>query len=336
MSLQGDAAGRVLLICPRFFDYQARIAGVLHRLGYDTVVLDDRPSSATVYKGALRLAPAATAALTRTLMLRHVSKVAGQRFDHVLVVKGEAVSRAVLMSLRDMFPTARFSLYLWDAVRNNANSLAASSLYDAIATFDTADAERHKWTYRPLFAKDAPSDTLTPKVYDWSFVGTLHSDRLAVLRRLAARLDGRPHYIFGFYASALLAAIGALKNILGGRPALGTVSTKPLDPATVRLIASQSECIVDIEHPRQVGLTIRTIETLLSGRKLITTNVMVRQSALFDPTRVCVIDRHDPVVPAEFFDSNFRPLSQAVRYGYSEECWARHVLGLPDPLSHQF
>ena len=70
---------------------------------------------------------------------------------------------------------------------------------------------------------------------------------------------------------------------------------------------------------------------MLAGRKLITTNQTIRASAFYDASRVCVIDRNAPVVPPAFFDSPFLPLPDAVRYGYSDECWARHALGLPDP-----
>lgn len=323
-------AGRVLVICPRFFDYQTRIARILQQLGHDTVVLDDRPLNQSVYKIALRLAPRITAALTRGAMVRHLSQVKDQHFDHVLVVKGEAVTPKVLSFLRGRFPNARFSLYLWDAVRNNGNSKAAAALYDAVATFDPADARTYGWNYRPLFAAVPPPDEPAPKVYDWSFVGTLHSDRLAVLARLQVALEARPFFLFGYYASPMLAALGKLKRRLAGLASFGTVSTQPLDPATVRDVIRQSKTIADIEHPRQVGLTIRTIETLLAGRKLITTNATVRQSALYDPTRVCVIDRQRPQIPSSFFESAFEPLPAAVRHGYSEECWARQVLGLPD------
>lgn len=332
MTESGDKAGRVLLICPRFFDYQSRIAGVLQRLGYETVVLDDRPSTHSMYKAALRLAPGATARLTHGIAMRHLAKAAGQHFDHVLVVKGEAITTKALFSLRQWFPQARFSLYLWDAVRNNRNSKDAASLYDAVTTFDPADADRYGWGYRPLFAAASASSDDGEKLYDWSFVGTLHSDRMVVLARLKRRLGDRPFYFFGFYPSSMLAFLGKLKAKIFGHASFGIVSAKALPAATVRKIVAQSRSIVDIEHPQQVGLTARTIETLMAGRKLITTNSTVRQSALYDASRVCVIDRHKPAVPAEFFDLPFRPLSEAARYGYSDLCWARCVLGLPDSM----
>ncbi|RKE85555.1 hypothetical protein [Rhizobium sp. AG855] len=330
MSESGDTAGRVLLICPRFFDYQLRIAGVLHRLGYETVVLDDRPSSHSLYKAALRLAPGLTARLTHRITMRHLAEVEGQHFDHVLVVKGEAITRRAIGALRQWFPQARFSLYLWDAVRNNRNSKDAAPLYDAAATFDPADAARYGWGYRPLFADASVRDDNEEKIYDWSFIGTLHSDRMAVLARLKRSLGDRPFFLFGFYSSSMLAAFGKLKNMIYGHGSFGTVSTKALAATAVRQIVSQSRSIVDIEHPQQVGLTTRTIETLMAGRKLITTNTTVRQSALYDGTRICVIDRFKPEVPADFFDLPFTPLSEAARYGYSDLCWARRVLGLPD------
>ena len=49
--------------------------------------------------------------------------------------------------------------------------------------------------------------------------------------------------------------------------------------------------VLDIEHPKQVGLTMRTFEVLASGRKLITTNRSIINHEFYDPLRMCYRQR---------------------------------------------
>jgi hypothetical protein len=324
------SAGRVLLVCPRFFDYQTRISEVLQRLGFQVTILDDRPTGNTVAKVALRLAPALTGSLMRGRVLRRFEALSRRDFQHVLVIKGEAMSAPVVREIRRLFPQARLSLYLWDAVRNNRNSLQAAMLYDAVSTFDPLDAKQYGWEYRPLFASTAIQAAQANPDYDWSFVGTLHSDRILVLARLREALPDRSFFLFGYFPSPVLALLGRLKLALTGRRRFGQLSTRAMPWKLVRDVFDHSRAVVDIEHPRQVGLTARTIETLLAGRKLITTNETIRSSSLYHSTRVCTFTRKHPNVSSSFFESDFSPIPPHVRYSYSDECWTRHVIGITE------
>ncbi len=91
--------------------------------------------------------------------------------------------------------------------------------------------------------------------------------------------------------------------------------------------------MLDVEHPRQRGLTMRTIETLLSGRKLITTNRHIVDSDLFDPSRVHVISREHPQVPQAFFEMPFAPVPEAVRSRYTLRRWIVDLIGNGEPAS---
>jgi hypothetical protein len=61
--------------------------------------------------------------------------------------------------------------------------------------------------------------------------------------------------------------------------------------------------VLDIQHPRQTGLTMRTLEALGAGKKLVTTNVQVKEYDFYDERQVRVVDRMNPSVglDLEFF-----------------------------------
>ncbi len=58
-------------------------------------------------------------------------------------------------------------------------------------------------------------------------------------------------------------------------------------------IISQSKVVVDIEHPGQVGLTMRTLEMLGCQKKLITTNKSVREYDFYNEDNILVVERNN-------------------------------------------
>ena len=318
------------MICPRFFQYPEIIAAELERAGYQVALADDRPGRGTLYKLLLRLFPAAVGAISVDDFSELATALSGARFDLVLVVKGEAITPKAVEKLRAGFPAAHFAYYLWDSVRNVGNAPSIAPLFDTVSTFDREEAQSFGWRYRPLFsAAPAVSPSDTPKKYDWSFVGTIHSDRAKVIRRLRAAMPELSNFVFGYFPSPLIATVHRLKDPAINTDPAGTISLKPMAGDQVRAVLDQSQAILDIEHPRQSGLTMRTIETLLAGRKLITTNRQVAGTALFHPSRVHVIDRHAPVVPKAFFDTPFEPLPRQTAENYSLRIWVEDVSSQP-------
>jgi hypothetical protein len=114
----------------------------------------------------------------------------------------------------------------------------------------------------------------------------------------------------------------------------GTLSTKPMTPIEVAQIVECSGAVLDVEHPRQRGFTMRTIETLLAGKKLVTTNANILESDLHHPSRVCVINRQKPEISSEFLDIPYLPVPDSIRSYYSCEGWATELLSLQDAGSN--
>ena len=108
----------------------------------------------------------------------------------------------------------------------------------------------------------------------------------------------------------------------------GTLSTMPMSAADVARITSQSRAVLDVEHPRQRGLTMRTIETLLAGNKLLTTNNHLLDCDLYDASRAQIIDRNAPRIDPAFLDQAVKPISQELRDRYSCEAWAKELIDI--------
>ena len=76
------------------------------------------------------------------------------------------------------------------------------------------------------------------------------------------------------------------------------MSGLPSEQLTAKL--KQSKTVVDIQHPKQSGLTMRTIEMLGANKKMITTNADIQNYDFYHPNNICIVDRNNVVVPPEF------------------------------------
>lgn len=326
------AGARVLLIAPRFFGYDEAIARELARRGARVDAMPDRPFSSPWYHAAARFAPGQVRRATERYYRRLLARFAAPRYDHVLVLNGQTVSPRLIGDLRGAHPGARFTFYLWDSLANRPHALDLAALFDRAFTFEPETAARHGLRFRPLFFDDhASTAAALPLEREIAFVGTAHTDRHRVVERLDAMLapDIRRFWFLYLKARWLLAAY-RLTNPHFRRARAEQFAFTPLSRPESQRIFETSRAILDIEHARQSGLTMRTLEVLGAGKKLVTTNPAIRDYAFYDPARIEVIDRGAPLVPDAFLRSDAPPLDEATRYRYSLAGWIDELLSEED------
>lgn len=322
---------RVLFVAPRFFGYERDIRAEVERRGAIVDWLPDRPFDTPAMTALTRLRPGWVFPAADRLYTRLLEGFAAPHYDTVLVVNGQTLSRRTLQRLRAAHPRARFVLYMWDSLANRARVRENLPLFDRVCTFDPHDARQYGMHLRPLFYGHGfdSAGPAAPMRYHISFVGTAHTDRFAVVDRLRR---GLPEGISAYWY-LYLQAPWVLQAYRWTKPAMRHARPQdfkfvPLDKPTLQSVFAGSRAILDIEHPRQVGLTMRTFETLGAGKKLVTTNPGVRDYDFFSERNVCVIDRESPVISREFLDTPFDPLPQSLRDKYSIEGWLDEVLEL--------
>lgn len=324
-------AGHVLLICPPIFSYHRSIQAALESSGYVVTWWDDRGTSTTLRKAALRLLPNLTSRLLEPLFHRKLEAAKATAVTHILIIKGEGLSTRMIRSIQRQWPEAKSWLYFWDGIANMPRARQIAACFDSVSTFDPVDAERFGWTYRPLFAREEAAQLKPPSgaEYDWCFVGTLHSDRYQVIERLRRSAPQQRSFVFCFVPSRLLMLGRLLADRSLWRAPRGSLSTRPMAPQRVAEILSISRAVLDVEHPGQRGLTMRSIETLLAGRKLITTNAHIGKSDLYDASRVHIVTRASPHVPSAFLEAEFVPVDIAVRKRYLLVDWLSDLMRTP-------
>ena len=318
----------ILLIMPVFFGYEIEVAVALRKTGALVDWMPDRPFKSTLLKVVARTSPRLITWWADILYKNALNDFSVSKYDYIFVINGQTLSSRTLRLLKNKYPAASYILYMWDSVANRKNIKNNFQFYDKIFTFDPYDAKKFGLFFRPLFYCDGFNKLSSRRdfAYHLSFVGTAHSDRYQIINRLRCKL---PSYVKSYlYLYLQSKAVYWLSKLL--RPGMLTArksefNFSPLGKKDVESIFSNSFAILDIEHPNQTGLTIRSFETMGSCKKLVTTNTAIRDYDFFSQNNICIIDRNNPTIPENFFHTPYLQLPELIRNRYSINGWLREI-----------
>lgn len=327
---------KVLFIAPAFFGYEKEIQKRLQSLGASVSYFDDRPSGRAFSKIAIRVMPRIQEKEIRRYF-NSILENAGSDFDFVFIIKLECMPLDILEKLRANNPKAKFVYYSYDSVKNNRNIKYAVQIFDTAFTFDPEDVDLLPGIrFRPLFFLNEYRNLTGQEIkYDLSFVGTAHSDRYRLVKKVKAAMPGKDHRTF-FFLFMPNRWICALRRVL--MPAFWGASEKDfsfvsLPKKNLLEVVASSAAVLDFQHPNQTGLTMRTIEMVGAQRKVLTTNTCVKKYDFYRPQNIAVIDRENPVIDSDFFSQPYSPLPAAIYEKYSIDGWLKDVFSVPDRLS---
>jgi hypothetical protein len=334
-SLKGK---KILLFAPQFFGYDIEIKNKLMEFGALVALYDERPLNTFFGKAAIRIN---NRLLTNTIELYYediFKKIEGESYDFVLFVNPEAITEKAFIKLRKNQKNAVFILYMWDALTNKKNTCSILNYFDYRFSFDKADCLNPALDiqFRPVFYLDEYSCVPDPLhySYDLCFIGSIHSDRHRILMDIdnLCRARRLKFYKYMFFPSRTLYHVRKMYDPGMWGHGIDEYQFTALNKREIVELTTQSNVIVDIHHPNQTGLTIRTIEMLAARRKVITTNREILNYDFYHPNNIHVIERRHFDVPDHFLEAPFLPLEKPQAYHkYSINGWLEDLFaGLLD------
>ncbi|MBX8846634.1 hypothetical protein HCH44_17175 [Sphingomonas melonis] len=320
-----------LLISPDFFGYPQEIVRALAARGRSALWCNDRPASDTLTKALVRLSPKIIERKSAEHFEQVFREAAQYDIRDVVVIKGEALSIDMIRRMRQLLPRARHTLYFWDSYRNMpAGTADKVDLFDRAFSFDLEDVRNDgRLSYRPLFYIEQYADlNHIEQDIDLLFIGTAHSDRVNVLRRIAAAMPADFDFRRILFARSPL--LHRIQNLVSKPYRLTPESDfifKPMSKSEVQTMIGRTRAVLDIERAIQTGFTMRTIEMLGAGRKLITTNPSIMMADFYHPQNQYLIDRDNPVIDPDFLKTPWHPISNDLTKKYSLSDWLDTLFG---------
>lgn len=328
MTIHEKLSGKkILLLSVQTFNYEIIIANKLRQLGAEVDYYDERPANSLFAKGIIRLKRNIYQNKIDNYYKTILKDASQKKYDFLFVIRGEVVPDFFLRDLKKQNPTCFFLFYTWDSFSNHKHPISILKYFDKSFTFDTSDAIKYGINFRPLFFieqyENLNNGNSIDIKYDVLFIGTAHSDRYIISKKIinTCRSYDLKSFTYYYIHGRLVFLFKKLFDVSFKKFKYKDLRFKSLDTNDILDLYKLSSTILDINHPGQIGLTMRTFEALGAGKKLITTNSEISKYPFYDENNISIINREEPTVRLDFFQSNFNPIDKAIKDTMSINGW---------------
>lgn len=216
-------------------------------------------------------------------ILEHISNIKETSFDVLFVIRGEYLNKDILDLLVEKYRIPKKILYLWDSYDNHRNLEEIIGIFDFVYSFDSNDCRNNGFNLRPLFYFDEKKPAVNSydtRLFDLSFVGGDHTNRyefISSFKQLCIKyhLEYKFYLLIGmvsYFIYQFLPFLSRYKKSDNDILAASSINYKDYID-----ILDNSKAVIDMPYSNQCGLTMRTIETLSKGIKIITTNASISE-----------------------------------------------------------
>ena len=325
MNLSGKT---VLLLAPKFFGYELEIKKELENFGARVIYFDERPKNDFFTKVFIRLNLKSFISKKIDDYYKNIiQEIKNESIDFLFLIAPETVSIETIKQIKSIHKNIKIISYFWDSIKNKKTALEYLNISDKYFSFDSNDIKiDKKIQFLPLFyIKDYENISKIREdiLYDICFIGTVHSDRYKIIKKIkkqAKELDLKTYFYF-YSPSKILFFFQKLFKKDFKFIKWEDASFKSLSKSDVIDIIKQSKTIIDIQHPLQSGLTMRTIEMLGVNKKIITTNENIINYDFYNENNILILDRNNIQINNSFFDKEYQIIEDNIYQKYSLRSW---------------
>ena len=321
---------KILMFAPKFFDYDNAIKKALEKEGASVHLYDERPNPNSFEKILIRK----LRGLVRSKIHDYYNRIIIQEKefnpDYIIFINPEAVDSVLLKKMRNQWLKARLILYMWDSTKNKKIKKTFNQ-FDFLYSFDPDDCRKYKLNFRPLFFVPELENTAELEKrdykYDLSFIGTVHSDRAKIILEISEYCDANniSYFWYLYIPGRLMYLMRMLTDNSLRKINKKYIHLIPMKKSQFAEISEKTRCVIDINHPKQTGLTMRTIEMIGERRKILTTNKHIKAYDFYVPSNQIVISRDEIKFNKEDLKKNYIDISSGLYEKYSLKGWIKDI-----------
>jgi hypothetical protein len=302
VALKSQLAGkRILFVGPVFHDYHVLIAEELRRTGATVEFFPERD-----YGFAFTFVNNFAPGTMKSFMERHYSDInnqtSSQKYDFLFVLRGYMLTDEFLNEFALRNPSAIRLMHQWDSRHNNSFTHLVPRFH-RITSFDFQDCMNFpELRYLPNFYLEdvlQHASSLRPK-FDLSFVGVYMKHRYDAVVRLK---QWAKNHNYKFAAHIFIPFRTLVKEKIKGNSFDRSIITSSyLSRNQYLQLLHDSRVIVDVSHTEQTGLPYRVIDAIVAGKKVLTTNQLIKSNAHDFSDLIHVFNADRPDCPRQFIE----------------------------------
>jgi len=318
----------IIFFSVQTFNLEKAIKRKMEELGANVFYYDERPNNNNFTKGIIRLKRNLYQKKIDSYYRDILEEVKNISFDYLFVNRGEVIPDFFLEEFRKLQQHCEFIFYTWDSFANHDHPTTILKYFDRKFTFDPEDSLKFNINFRPLFyLDDFKALTSLPIKYDILFLGTAHSDRYRVSVEISnwALKNNLSAFCYYYMHGRLVYLYKKLFDKTFKQFDYGKLSFRSLNISEIIKLYKESKVVLDINHPNQKGLTMRTFEAIAAKKKLITTNSEIKKFPFYNANNIYIIDRNNIVLDKTFFETNHIEIDNQSYDRLSIEGWLYNI-----------
>lgn len=332
-----DIKGKCILLIS-LPGYRDGIVAKMRELGAEVDLINDKPNDGFICKALGRYKVKFYEQVINNYYKSQLEPLKEQNYDYILTICGEYTPIETLKLLKLYYPKSRLILYMWDGLgKLNTKGIEEKwQYYDQVYTFDRIDYEAHKdklsflplYYYEDYLPENKKESNSKDFVYDLSFIGTGHEDRIRIVKDVINQYEQRGMNCFSYFfiPHRLVFLYNKIFNPDFKDVRVSDVQFSKISFEKLYKIYNETRCVIDVESRGQHGLTMRSIELLGLRRKFITTNADIRNYDFYNENNIFILDREHPVVDFSFLEKPYEVLDESIYKKYSLKNWILEVL----------
>ena len=315
-SLQGKLKGKkILFISAKFYHYNEEIISKMKACGAEVTFFYERDISLK-YGIAKNIFPSYANKIQDQHYGNILARIEGKQFDYLFVIRGYKMEKWFTEAIKAKYPSIKTILYQWDSIYNwECDYRHMITWFDVTKTFDYKDAEDLSLPYVPTFhTDDFKVKSADNPIYDLFFFGGYSYTRYEFVKRLKAYTED--HGIKLKIHLAISLKYYLREWVSGRRLNLSLLSLRQLSPKEYHEVFNQSNIIIDYTNPSQTGITMRSLDALGAGKKLLTSNGYITKEPGYDDRQIMTFDPQNIHIDTKFLSHESFP-----QQDYSIEKW---------------
>lgn len=277
---------KIAFIGPKFYEYHNIIKGKLEEFGAQVDFYAERKYNFSYSffnnfskKALLRYQASHYDAIQKEILLT--------QYDYLFVIRGCEMPAEFVQAVKSKWPAIITIMYQWDSMKANDYS-ALIPYFDYVYSFDYLDADNHeKIQYLALFYTSDIRELRQEKhrqEIDFFSISSYRQDRYLYLLKFIDYCE-KNNYSLKYHLYIPLTTY--IKSLLKGeRLKRSILSFSPVKRSKYLRYIAATKVVVDISPSVQTGLSMRTIETLGAGKKLVTTNKYILREKFYSPEQI--------------------------------------------------
>jgi len=235
----------------------------------------------------------------------------------VCIIFDQAFSVALVKSILWINPNITIKLYIWNpvfkdfSILDNINKVANNI---KVYSFDKNDCKKYGFIFSPMvynFDVQIPSRVINNDVI---FVG--------YIKNRGELLKDTYNYLKSIKANCFFYVLNNV-NARGDYPF--KLYTSYLDYNEYREKMLSSTAVLDIVQDGQIGLTIRTMETICYKKKIITNNLDIKNYDFYNSNNIFVLGEDNIETLDDFLKQPYQAVANDIIKKYNFADWAKNL-----------